>query len=198
MSPTPSPRARSIVAVTIARQLAFSLQRMRAEDARRRAEEELSDFFENASVALHWAGPDGTILRANRRELEMLGYGADEYIGRHISEFHVDQKAAADILARYVATARSFTTTTRSCAARTARFGTCRSPRASFGTTAVSCTRAALPGTSPSSSGPTRPPTCSPPSSRPPTMRSSARTSTASSPAGTVGRSACSAILPRR
>jgi PAS domain S-box-containing protein len=88
------------LAVTIARQLAFSLQRMRAEDARRRAEEELSDFFENASVALHWAGPDGTILRANRRELEMLGYGADEYIGRHISEFHVDRNAAADILAR--------------------------------------------------------------------------------------------------
>ena len=88
------------VAVTIARQLAFSLQRMRAEDARRRAEEELSDFFDNASVALHWAGPEGTILRANRRELEMLGYGADEYIGRHISEFHVDRKAAADILAR--------------------------------------------------------------------------------------------------
>ena len=39
------------LAVTIARQLGFSLERMRAEDARRRAEEELSDFFENASVA---------------------------------------------------------------------------------------------------------------------------------------------------
>jgi len=88
------------LAVTIARQLAFSLERRRAEDARRRAEEELSDFFENASVALHRAGPDGTILRANRRELEMLGYGEDEYIGRHISKFHVNPEAAADILAR--------------------------------------------------------------------------------------------------
>jgi PAS domain S-box-containing protein len=30
----------------------------------------------------------------------MLGYGEDEYIGRHISEFHVDPDAAADILTR--------------------------------------------------------------------------------------------------
>jgi PAS domain S-box-containing protein len=88
------------LAVTIGRQLGFSLERMRAEDARRRAEEELADFFENGPVALHWAGPDGTILRANRRELEMLGYGPDEYIGRHVSEFHVDQEAAADIVER--------------------------------------------------------------------------------------------------
>ena len=62
------------LAVTIARQLGFSLERMRAEDARRKAEADLSDFFENASVGLHWVGPDGIILRANRPELEMLGY----------------------------------------------------------------------------------------------------------------------------
>src|SRR5262245_65382956 len=84
------------LALTIARQLGFSLQRMRAEDARRRAEEELSDFFENAPVGLHWAGPDGVVLRANRRELEMLGCRQDEYVGHAASKFHVDQDAAAD------------------------------------------------------------------------------------------------------
>lgn len=66
----------------------------------KRIERDLSDFFENASVALHWVGPDGIILRANHRELEMLGYDRDEYVGRHISEFHVDQAAIMDILKR--------------------------------------------------------------------------------------------------
>jgi two-component system, chemotaxis family, CheB/CheR fusion protein len=66
----------------------------------KRVEKNLSDFFENASVALHWVGPGGIILRANHHELEMLGYDHDEYVGRHISEFHVDQAAIADILKR--------------------------------------------------------------------------------------------------
>ena len=64
------------LAVTIARQLAFGLQRMRAEDARRRAEEALRLLRERLRGAA-LGRPDGTILKANRRELEMLGYGAD-------------------------------------------------------------------------------------------------------------------------
>jgi PAS domain S-box-containing protein len=88
------------LAVAIARQLGFCVERMRAEDARRRAEEELSDFFENAPVALRWLGSDGVILRTNRRELEMLGYDRDEYVGHHISQFHVSREAAVDILKR--------------------------------------------------------------------------------------------------
>jgi PAS domain S-box-containing protein len=51
-------------------------------------------------VALHWVGPDGIILKANRRELEILGYAHAEYVGRHISEFHVSQEATADFLKR--------------------------------------------------------------------------------------------------
>ena len=88
------------IAITIARQLGFAVSRMRAENARLRAEQQLSDFFENASVGMHWVGPDGVILRANRAELDMLGYCPDEYVGRHIAEFHVDQGVIADILAR--------------------------------------------------------------------------------------------------
>jgi PAS domain S-box-containing protein len=88
------------LALAIARQLGFSVERMRAEDARRRAEEELSDFFENAPVALHRLSQDGRILKANRRELEMLGYREDEYLGRHISEIHVSPETATDILKR--------------------------------------------------------------------------------------------------
>lgn len=74
--------------------------RKEAEDALRKSERQLSDFFENATVGLHWVGPDGTILRANRAELEMLGYSEEEYIGHHIAEFHADELVISDILGR--------------------------------------------------------------------------------------------------
>ncbi|HET9132445.1 MAG TPA: PAS domain S-box protein, partial [Terriglobia bacterium] len=63
-------------------------------------ERQLTDLVENATVGLHSIGPDGTILWVNRFELEMLGYSEDEYVGRHISEFHSEPAAIADILAR--------------------------------------------------------------------------------------------------
>jgi PAS domain S-box-containing protein len=74
--------------------------RSQAEDELRRQAEDLDDFFENASMGIHWVGHDGTILRANRAELEMLGYGPEEYIGRNIVDFHADPGAITDILAR--------------------------------------------------------------------------------------------------
>lgn len=81
--------------------LRAELEAVRASERElRRSHAELSDFFENASIGLHWVGPDGAILWANASELEMLGYTRDEYLGRHIAEFHVDQPAIADILAR--------------------------------------------------------------------------------------------------
>jgi diguanylate cyclase (GGDEF)-like protein/PAS domain S-box-containing protein len=58
----------------------------------------LNDFFENGSIGLHWTGADGTILRANKTELALLGYSAEEYVGRNIAEFHVDKKLIATIL----------------------------------------------------------------------------------------------------
>lgn len=58
----------------------------------RKNQSELHDFFENSVVGLHWVGPDGTILRANKAELELLGYTKEEYVGRNIKEFHVDEQ----------------------------------------------------------------------------------------------------------
>jgi PAS domain S-box-containing protein len=49
---------------------------------------------------MHWVGPDGMILWANRTELEMLGWTRDDYVGHHIAEFHADEAVAADILQR--------------------------------------------------------------------------------------------------
>jgi PAS domain S-box-containing protein len=63
-------------------------------------EQLLLDFFENAAVGLHWVDRHGTIIRANRAELELLGYTSDEYVGRHIAEFHADASAIEDILAK--------------------------------------------------------------------------------------------------
>jgi PAS domain S-box-containing protein len=64
------------------------------------AASDIADFFENGSVALHLVGPDGAILHANRAELDLLGYSAEEYIGKHIAEFHSDPNVIQDILAR--------------------------------------------------------------------------------------------------
>jgi PAS domain S-box-containing protein len=83
-----------------ANQAAVVLQRLQAEEALRRRERELADFFENATIGLNWVGPDGTLLRANQAELQLLGYSAEEYIGHHIAEFHADKDVIEDILRR--------------------------------------------------------------------------------------------------
>ncbi len=73
-------------------------EKKKNEAALQRNEKLLNDFFDNGALGLHWVGPDGTILRANRTELELLGYAPEEYIGRHIREFHADAPVIADIL----------------------------------------------------------------------------------------------------
>jgi two-component system CheB/CheR fusion protein len=74
--------------------------RKRAEAGLKQSERELADFFENAAVGLHWAGPDGTVLRVNQAELELLGYTREEYVGHNIAEFHVEPEVIQDIFAR--------------------------------------------------------------------------------------------------
>jgi PAS domain S-box-containing protein len=66
----------------------------------RRSENNLRDFFENATLGLHWVDANGIIVWANRRELEMLGYSKDEYVGQSITKFHADGCVIEDILAR--------------------------------------------------------------------------------------------------
>ena len=75
-------------------------RRKHDEIALRRSQSELSDFFDNASIGLHWVSADGTILRANQAELDMLGYTRHEYVGRNITEFHLNQEVIEHILER--------------------------------------------------------------------------------------------------
>ena len=72
-----------------------------AEEALRQRNEELTDFFENASVGISWISRDGIIQWANRTELDLMGFSRDDYVGHHISEFHVDAEAARDMLERW-------------------------------------------------------------------------------------------------
>jgi len=65
-----------------------------------KTERALKDYFENASICLHWVNGDGIIVWANLAELNLLGYTEDEYIGRHISEFHANKSAIEDIMWR--------------------------------------------------------------------------------------------------
>ncbi|WP_457155867.1 PAS domain-containing protein, partial [Mesorhizobium sp. P5_C1] len=58
------------------------------------------DFFENGAVALHLVSADGIILQANKAELDLLGYPAQDYVGRHIADFYPDRDVIEDILAR--------------------------------------------------------------------------------------------------
>ncbi|WP_258604306.1 PAS domain S-box protein [Mesorhizobium sp. AR10] len=71
-------------------------------DARQSAAEEVDykDFFENGGIALHVVDGEGKILHANQAELDLLGYEADDYIGRQIDEFYADAEVIQDILAR--------------------------------------------------------------------------------------------------
>ncbi|WP_310358442.1 PAS domain-containing sensor histidine kinase [Paraburkholderia strydomiana] len=74
--------------------------RRHLEDEFRRNTEDLEDFFENGAVALHIVDREGIIVRANRAELDLLGYTKGEYVGRHIAEFHADECVITEILQR--------------------------------------------------------------------------------------------------
>ncbi len=88
---------------TLGGQIGQFIERRETEQKHRRKEQELDDFFENAAVGLHWVEPDGTILRVNQAELDLLGYVKEEYVGRSIREFHADPPVIEDILSRLAA-----------------------------------------------------------------------------------------------
>lgn len=75
-------------------------RRKEAEQTLKLHERELADFLENSAEGLHRVGADGSILWANKAELNMLGYPWEEYVGRHIAEFHVDAPVIEDILTK--------------------------------------------------------------------------------------------------
>jgi PAS domain S-box-containing protein len=75
-------------------------QRMALEAELRGREDELRDFLDNAVEGIHWVDANGVILYANKAELSLLAYERAEYVGRNITEFHVDGDVIDDLLAR--------------------------------------------------------------------------------------------------
>jgi PAS domain S-box-containing protein len=83
--------------------MALDAEVARRKDAEQLAalrEVDLADFLDNAAEGIHRVGSDGVILWANKAELHMLGYHWEEYVGRHIADFHVDQEVIRSILER--------------------------------------------------------------------------------------------------
>jgi PAS domain S-box-containing protein len=87
--------------IDLEHELRASLRRAhQAEQEAVTAKEDLADFLANAVVPIHRVDRDGIIRWANQAELDLLGYEPHEYIGHHITEFHVDRAVIDDILAR--------------------------------------------------------------------------------------------------
>ncbi len=61
---------------------------------------ELADFFENSPIGMLWVAGDGTVLKANKFKLEMLGYKEEEFVGHNIGEFHPDKANLKQALER--------------------------------------------------------------------------------------------------
>jgi PAS domain S-box-containing protein len=75
-------------------------RRKRAEQTAASSASDMADLLDNAAEGIHRVGGDGNILWANKAELDMLGYSADEYVGKHIALFHVDAPVIDRILDR--------------------------------------------------------------------------------------------------
>lgn len=61
---------------------------------------DLNDFIEQGALPLHWVNRHGLIIWANKAELDMLGYTAEEYIGQPIGRFHAEEPIIDDLLKR--------------------------------------------------------------------------------------------------
>jgi PAS domain S-box-containing protein len=62
-------------------------ERKRAEETIRHSEERFRSLYDGAPVGYHELDAEGRIVRINRRELEMLGYAAEEMLGQPVWRF---------------------------------------------------------------------------------------------------------------
>ena len=84
----------------VKRRVALEQQLLATVTTLQQREEELSDVLVNAAEGIHCVTVDGIVTWANRAELDMLGYTTEEYVGRYITDFHVDRAVIDDLLRR--------------------------------------------------------------------------------------------------
>ncbi|MEN6428508.1 MAG: PAS domain S-box protein [Phycisphaerales bacterium] len=81
--------------------------RTQAEEALRESEQRFRDLYENAPNAYFSIGVDGRIRRCNRRAGGLLGYAAEELVGRPVTELYADtvhgKEKAKHVLRRFQA-----------------------------------------------------------------------------------------------
>jgi len=68
--------------------------------ALRESEENYRNLYDEAPVGYHEIDPAGNIARVNRREVEMLGYAAEEMIGRPVWSFVVEKESEKMVRAK--------------------------------------------------------------------------------------------------
>ncbi len=75
-------------------------QREQAQKSLQSRDEELADLLENAPEGIQQTGPDQRIRWANRALLGLLGYTAEEFVGRPLWEFHVHKRVFEEFWAK--------------------------------------------------------------------------------------------------
>ena len=74
----------------------------RAERALKLSESTFRDLFHDAPVAYHELDTEGRFTRVNKTELAMVGYTAEEMVGRHIGEFLMGDTVRESIMRRLI------------------------------------------------------------------------------------------------
>ena len=88
----------------------------RAEKALRESESKLQELFDNAPVGYHELDTDGRITRVNRTEMKMLGYTAEEMLGRPGWEFIVEEEISRQsVIAKFAGTKQLMGSFERTC-----------------------------------------------------------------------------------
>jgi len=96
-APVRSPQGEISGSVLVFRDVSESRQ---SQTALRESEQDLREFFDNATVALQLVDAAGVIRRANQAQLDMLGYSVDEYVGRPLAAFVEDPATVEPMLER--------------------------------------------------------------------------------------------------
>jgi PAS domain S-box-containing protein len=79
--------------------------RITAQKALEESESRFRELYDDAPVGYHELDAQGRITRVNRKELEMLGYSAEEMIGHHVWSFVEDPKKSREsVLAKLAGT----------------------------------------------------------------------------------------------
>jgi two-component system cell cycle sensor histidine kinase/response regulator CckA len=90
----PAKRGEEIVCLTVS--CTDVTDRKRAEEALRQSERRFRELFDEAPVGYHEIDVDGRIVRVNRTELQILGYTAEEVVGRAPWEFFLEGQTSRE------------------------------------------------------------------------------------------------------